>query len=142
MKLFNDNALVLRRYYCPTVDEVRATRICYRPPPRPVLIAKIKAKVESICVSGECSDEDMINKLLETVSLLEQKQADQKWCLQFLQIVSPDDEIWQKSYKYERPKTQIEEVEYEVDNRNNFFDDLPKLPIAYMKKTKTLRVPK
>ena len=79
---------------------------------------------------------------METVCLLEKKQADLKWCLQLLQVVSPEDEVWSKSYKYEWPRQEIEKVEYQISNEGNFFDDLPKLPLSYMKRTKTLRVPK
>ena len=62
-----------------------------------------------------------------------------EWAVEVLAIWAPDDPIFERSYKYVKPKT---DYDLFLDNEDGFFDDMPKLPEKYIRKTNRLRMPK
>ena len=67
------------------------------------------------------------------------REANGKWLIDLLGIFVPDDEIFQRSYKYVPDRT---ESQLYLNNEDGFFDDLPKLSEKYIRKTNRLRLPK
>lgn len=84
-----------------------------------------------------------LNKGLGTVKTIRPlrplPEANVQWLVDLLGIFAPEDEIFKKSYKYVRPRQDIELL---LDNEDGFFDDLPELDEKYVRKTKRLQMPK
>ena len=70
-------------------------------------------------------------------------EPDTKWLLVFVGMWMPNDEIFKKSYKWQRPK-QVEESDDDeyLSNDDGFYSNLPQLDDKTIKKTNRLAQPK
>lgn len=66
--------------------------------------------------------------------------GDTEWLVNFLAIADEDDEIFDRKYKYVRPKSKIAEVMF--DNTDGFWNDLPPLTERQIKSSNRLRLSK
>ena len=70
------------------------------------------------------------------------KLADTEWLLLVLLTVNPRSEVFRSDYYYQRPRNTVAQQASLVDNSDNFFDDLPELPLSKQKRCGMLRLSK
>ena len=108
-------------YYCPKAVDIKVTKRCFAPPPKVVLMDKIRFGVRSSLEVFDGRKEPYEN----TVNWLEKHPADVSWLVKGVAIIDEDDEIFEKSYKYIRQKDA--KVEPIFDNEDGFWDVIPPL---------------
>ena len=71
---------------------------------------------------------------------LTKRSADTKWLILLMAIWAPNDEIFKKDYVWVKPKPIP--VEYQYENDDHLFDDLPRLSDKDIRRHNRLRIPK
>ena len=72
---------------------------------------------------------------------MKKKPPNSQWIVTLLGIFKPEDEIFEKSFKYVKPMKDVP-VEAMLDNKDGFFQNLPALPEHLIRKQNRLRLPK
>ena len=69
---------------------------------------------------------------------------DTAWLIRWIGVLNPNDEIFEKSYKFKRAKVEVEISEEEefLRNDDDFYTDLPTLDDKTIRTTNRMRVPK
>ena len=122
--------------WCPRISDCGSLPKCYSLPPRNILFQKCVDFVDSVDQTDE--QMDSVKKLL---AMMKKRQPDADWLCDLLALWKPTDEIFRKDYVYVRPRKATVAV-VELDNADNFYDDLPLLPPNVVAKTRRMRVPK
>ena len=97
---------------------------CYNPPPKSQLLDKLIPALLSHITGQNAPSMERIVAIKGLIVALKKRESDRQWLIDLLAIYKPSDEIFKKSYKYVRPR---EDVEILLDNEDGFFDDLPEL---------------
>ena len=108
------------------------------------MIGKIDAIVSNLKPPTTIEDAKHHKALRKTVELMKVHPPDTAWLIRWLGVMNPADEIFHKSYKYKRPKIEVDsssEEEFCLNN-DNFFTDLPILDDKTIRTTNRIRVPK
>ena len=71
---------------------------------------------------------------------LTRRSAETKWPILLMSIWAPNDEIFKKDYVWVNPKAIP--IEYQYDNDDRLFDDLPRLSDKDIRRHNRLRIPK
>ena len=110
--------------YCPRVEQIKRPAICLTPPPKETLIEKIDIACANRLARGEntCALERLLERLLN------KKSADTAFLVQVLHLVDENDEIFERSYVYRRPKKpKAMSTMPLMNNADGFYDNLPQL---------------
>ena len=129
-------------FYIPTRADTRDVPDCYSWPSKEFLITKLQKWLVSLKVETE-DEKARLEIYKRTVALMKKREPDTGWLLLFVGIFMPHDEIFSKSYKWQRPK-QVEESDEDeyFSNDDGFFSNLPQLDDKTIKKTNRLAQPK
>ena len=125
--------------FCPSKKENFTIKKSFAPPPREVLMKKLEQAVVELEATGNIPEEEVpkIHRLIGTLRL---RTANQEWYMIALSFFNPDDEIFGKSYKYQRERdVPLEPV---IGNDDGLFTDLPLLSEREVRKTNRMRMPK
>ena len=131
-------------YFIPKYEQTANAKKCFSFPDKAILIDKIDKLVANFDQPTSLDEAKHHKAIRKTVSLMKVHPPDTAWLIRWIGSLNPDDEIFQKSYKFKRPKQEIdisEEEEY-LCNDDGFFDDLPALDDKTIRTTNRLRIPK
>ena len=123
--------------WCPREDIPR--RRSYAPPPRVVILKKLETRVKQLVRDNELA-EDKVKPICRLLTSLRKRSADTTWLVSILGVFSPDDEIFAKNYKYQRPRA--EQATIMVDNADGLINGLPMLEEKELRSCNRLRMPK
>ena len=131
-------------YVIPTYEQTANAKRCFSYPHKHILINKIEAYVKTRPAPTNLVDAKHAKALRRTVDLMKVHPPDTAWLIRWLGVLTPDDEIFSKSYKFKRPRIQVEtsEEEDELNNDDGLWTDLPLLDDKTVRKTNRLRVSK
>ena len=132
------------QYYCPHVRDNILPLRCPNPPPKMELL-KLWKKAVYKKVLEEPTKEITWNAMLATITLIEEegKLPNNEWLLTVLShIEGRDSVVFQKDYKYEKPKNENQKPDIMFDNFDGLFDNLPELDDKQIRRTNQFRVPK
>lgn len=90
-------------FYIPTRADTRDVPECYSWPSKEFLITKLQKWLVSLKVETE-DEKARLEIYKRTVALMKKREPDTGWLLLFVGIFMPHDEIFSKSYKWQRPK--------------------------------------
>ena len=126
------------KIYCPRRSDRNNEKHCWSPPPLKVLLHKLETalKVSLATARPDAAKAKQISRFIRSFN---KHPPNREWTVEVLAIWAPKDPIFERSYKYVKPKT---DYDLFLDNEDGFFDDLPKLNEKYIRKTNRLRMPK
>ena len=101
--------VMIGKTWCPRYSTLKP-KACPRPPYKQVLVDKLLAAA--------------INKGFHSIGMDEVHLPDKRWLLDALALLTPDDEIFQKSYLPPPKKSKLSEIEA-IELPVDFLKDLP-----------------
>ena len=126
--------------YCPKRAELQVQHQCFNPPPRDILLRdKLLPALQSFITSRPRPKKERILAIKGLVVALEKREANAQWLIDLIAIFKPEDEIFERGYKYVKPR---EELDLYLDNEDGFFDNLAPLNEQYIRKHNRLQMPK
>ena len=123
--------------YCPMRNTDTNFKQCYSPPPRKILQEKLVEGVRMRFHNGELKD-DLVDPIKRLIMSLSKKPANVGFYLKLLSIFKPEDEIFEKKYKYSRPDTAKQSLR--VNNSDGLIDELPQLSEKEIRSKNRLRM--
>ena len=116
------------KIYCPTVAQVRGRRACPDPPDVESLKQFIVVAVAQADYAGRLANiERMAFDTLR--ERLRKKYANKEWLIDLLWCLDNNHMIFDKNYKYRRPKDYTADYQKLIPNENQFFEGLPELTL-------------
>ena len=113
--------------FVPKKIQIPGGKLVARPPTRKMLEAEIAAAITALAEGGEM-DEEHGHALVNLLDALEARSADVPFLTQILYYCDPSNHIFDKSYRYRRPKTSfnVDNIPL-IPNEGDFFSNLPEL---------------
>ena len=108
------------------------------------MIDKIDKIVQNFEPPTSIEDAKHKRSIKKTVDLMKVHPPDTAWLIRWIGVLNPNDEIFEKSYKFKRAKVEVEISEEEefLRNDDDFYTDLPTLDDKTIRTTNRMRVPK
>ena len=120
--------------FMPKAEDIEICKYVPYPPTNPMLIDLINNAVDRQVGRDGWTEENLIpvRALMEIVG---KKGADKAWLLKVLWCFDNNSEVFDKSYRYVRPKDKLNPERIEIfGNEDGFFNNLPPLQPNEMKK--------
>ena len=133
------NAVRNGEIYCPKSNQSLVAPKCFSPPPIAVLMEKCFVFLQNLLASNNY-DQKVLQQCFNLYDEMKKRPPNAAWLVLVYAQWVPEDEIFQKSYRYVRKKKSSQVIE--INNADNFFDDLPQLTDAEIKKSNRLMLPK
>ena len=126
-------------FYCPKTAEIGALQKCFSPPTKEILLEKLQNAIRPL-IHAENVNASKAKPMERLLNELTKRSADTKWLVLLMAIWAPNDEIFKKDYVWIKPKAIP--IEYQYENDDHLFDDLPRLSDKDIRRHNRLRIPK
>ena len=111
----------------PKSEDIERCRIVAYPPTNKMIVDYIAEVVETL-PDREDYDAATMEPIRRLVALIKKKSADKTWLLRILHVLDSKHPVFEKGYRYVRPRNKLNPARLEVfQNHDGFYDGLPPL---------------
>ena len=91
-------------YFIPKFEQTSNAKRCFSYPHKSILIDKIDTVIRNLDKPNTLDDLKHHKALRRTVNLMKVHHPDTAWLIRWMAVLNPNDEIFNKSYQFKRPK--------------------------------------
>ena len=115
-----------KEVWAPRAEDVVQCRMVAYPPSNDVLKFHIGSAVDQM--DDDIENAELMPKLKRLMELLKKKSADKEWLLRCLFVLDENHAVFQKNYRYVKPRTRVQPNRIQlINNEDGFYDNLPPL---------------